>query len=98
MVDGKCHLTYRLRRMRAEVGMAADNNYLVSLEARISRHTWHPLFTLSTHQQRDHKERASNFQTSPLSHEQRTPGSLMEAALVASSSLGSKGIKDPPLR
>lgn len=37
---------------------AADNNYLISLEARISRHTWHPLFTLSTHQQRDYKERA----------------------------------------
>lgn len=47
--------------MRAEAGLgegleAVDNNYLVSLETRISRHTWHPLFTLSTHQQRDHKE------------------------------------------
>lgn len=35
-------------------------NYLVSLEARISRHAWHPLFTLSTHQQRDYKEVACN--------------------------------------
>lgn len=80
-----------------EVGLqAAENNYLVSLEARISRHTWHPLFTLSTHQQRDHKERAMQRASfPPQPPEQKTPWSLMGADLVASSSLGSKEIKDP---
>lgn len=71
---------------------AADNNYLVSLEARISRHTWHPLFTLSTHQQRDYKERVIATRKLPPP-QQRTPWGFVEAVLEASSSLGSKESK-----